>query len=117
MLKVALVGIPEAFLVVIPLGVGLAVALDWRWGLGVGLGAAAVTAGRLVNLFFLRALVEEGRGAWKAALLSPARLLLTGAIAIGGISLGLPPLAVVGGLSLPPLVLWARALGWRKGTC
>ncbi len=102
MLKVALVGIPEAFLVVIPLGVGL---------------AAAVTAGRLVNLFFLRALVEEGRGAWKAALLSPARLLLTGAIAIGGISLGLPPLAVVGGLSLPPLVLWARALGWRKGTC
>lgn len=117
MLRAALVGIPEAFLAVVPLGVGLGLAFDWRWGLGLAVGPAAVAAGRLVSYFFLRALFEEGRGAWAAGLMSPARLFLMGAVAMGGIGLGLPPLAVAGGLALAPLSLWGRTLLWRKAPC
>lgn len=116
MLRASLVGIPEAMLVAVPVSGGLFV-MGPSWGWGVLLGVLAVTAGRLVGLLFLTAVVGGRGSALAIALMSPARLLLTGALAVAGIVLGLAPGAVALGLALPPLVLWAKSLTGRKPPC
>jgi len=116
MLRASLVGVPEAVLVAVPISVGL-FAVGPRWAWGVPLGVLAVVAGRLVGLLFLTAVVGERGGALAIALMSPARLLLTGALALAGILVGLAPEAVALGLVLPPLVLWAKALTGRELPC
>jgi len=116
MLRAGLVGVPEAVLLSVPISVGLyAVGPSWAWG--VPLGVLAVAAGRLVSLLFLTAVVGERGGALAIALMSPARLLLTGALALAGILLGLAPGAVALGLALPPLSLWVKGLTGRKPPC
>ena len=114
--KASLIGLPEAFGVGIPLALGLG-AISPAWSGGVLLGLTAVAAGRLVGTLFLRALPRGGRVGLAAGLMGAARLFLMAGIAVGGICLGLPPLAVAAGLALPPLVLWAKVIILHKLPC
>ena len=114
--KASLVGLPEAFGVGILLALGLA-ATSPAWSGGVLLGITAVAAGRLVGVLFLGTLPRGGRVGLAAGLMGAARLFLMASIAVGGICLGLPPLALAVGLALPPLVLWAKVIILRKSSC
>jgi len=116
LLKASLVGLPEAGLLALALALGLW-ATDVRLSGGVMWGTVAVAAGRLIGLFFLRSLPHERKAGLAAGLMGPVRLLLVGAVAVAGIALGLTPLGVAIGLSLPPLALWGRMVILRRFPC
>jgi hypothetical protein len=116
MLKASFVGLPEAFLLVLPVALGL-LALSPAWTGGVFLGLFAVAAGRLVGWLFLESLPRERRAGTWAGLMGFSRLILVAGLAFGGIAAGLAPLGVALGLLAPPLVLWAKIIVLRKIPC
>ncbi len=116
LVKAALVGLPEAAAIAIPLAIVLA-GLSPAWGSGILVGLLAVAAGRLVGALFLINLPRKGRGGLAAGLMGLARMSLIAGIALGGIGAGLPALSVACGLALPPLVLWAKVVILRRLSC
>ena len=116
LLRASLVGLSEALLISLALAAGLWW-LDPRLALGVPWGVAAVGAGRLVGLLFTVSLPRERRAGLAAGLMGPARILLVGALSVAGIPLGLSPLGVALGLSLPPLALWGKVVILRRFSC
>ncbi|MBC7220233.1 hypothetical protein H5T55_01910 [Candidatus Bipolaricaulota bacterium] len=97
-----LVGVKEGGLLAAVLAAALLV-VGWRWSLGVVGGMAAVVIGRLAWGHLVAILVWDRGGRVAAAVASLVRQGLAGGLAVGGILVGLPPLAVVGGVLLAVL--------------
>ncbi|HEU68368.1 MAG TPA: hypothetical protein ENN53_04030 [Candidatus Acetothermia bacterium] len=97
-----LVGLKEGGLLAAVLAAAL-LPVSWRWSLGVVGGVAAVAIGRLVWGQLLAILVRDRGGRVAASAASFIRQVLVGGLAVGGIGVGLPPLAVAGGLLLAAL--------------
>lgn len=99
------VGVGEGIGLALPVALGLLV-LGWGWAVGVLWGLAVVAGGRLMRWWLLKVLVREGGRGLAAGLVAVARQALVALLAFGGIALGLPPLAIAGGLLLPTVGRW-----------
>ncbi|MCX7750481.1 MAG: hypothetical protein N2320_02835 [Candidatus Bipolaricaulota bacterium] len=100
-------GLREAVGLALPLAVGISV-LGWTWPLGVFVGLGAVASGRLLRWGLIAILRREGGGGLAAGLAGTVRHIFVSLLALGGVALGLPPLAVSAGLLLPTLgrLIW-----------
>ncbi len=100
-------GLREGAVLAAPVSLGL-IALGWSWPLAVWWGMGCVAASRMVALLMDRTPPARQKSAW-AAMSALGGFLLMALLALGGISIGLPPLGVVAGLCSATTGLWARA--------
>jgi len=99
------VGVREGFWLGVPVAVVLA---GWgaQWPLGLVWGWGAVAVGRAVRWALIGVALREGTGPRAAGLIAVGRQALVAGLALAGPALGLPPLALAGGLLLPTLGRW-----------